>query len=187
MRARECPLPIYAALKIHGTTRDKSLIETFYKLGICISYDRLLSISTEHTNSVIGRYEREGVLCPSKLREGLFTTAAVDNIDHNPSSISAHDSFHGTAISLVQHPTTEERGNDRATDVFDPTKSSISKKIAQLPLSYSEVPPVAIPSGQLISQHQASSNSESDREIRLLAVCFSLVIFSTGYEARRFG
>ena len=174
IRARECPLPIYAALKIHGTTRDKSLIETFYKLGICISYDRLLSISTEITNSVIGRYEREGVVCPSKLREGLFTTAAVDNIDHNPSSISAHDSFHGTAISLVQHPTTEERGNDRATDVFDPTKSSTSKKIAQLPSSYSEVPPVALPSGQLrvpettgqlISQHQASSNSESDREI----------------------
>ena len=49
IRARECPLPIYAALKIHGTTRDKSLIETFYKLGICISYDRLLSISTEIT------------------------------------------------------------------------------------------------------------------------------------------
>ena len=86
---------IYAALKIHGTTRDKSLIETFYKLGICISYDRLLSISTEITNSVIGRHEREGVVRPSKLREGLFTTAAVDNIDHNPSSISAHDSFHG--------------------------------------------------------------------------------------------
>ena len=149
IRARECPLPIYAALKIHGTTRDKSLIETFYKLGICISYDRLLSISTEITNSVIGRYEREGVVCPSKLREGLFTTAAVDNIDHNPSSISAHDSFHGTAISLVQHPTTEERGNDRATDVFDPTKSSTSKKIAQLPSSYSEVSPVALPSGQL--------------------------------------
>ena len=57
-RARECPLPIYAALKIHGTTRDKSLIETFYKLGICISYERLFSISIEITNSVIESYER---------------------------------------------------------------------------------------------------------------------------------
>ena len=172
-RARECPLPVYAALKIHGTTRDKSLIETFYKLGICISYDRLFSISTEITNSIIERYKREGVVWSSKLREGLFTTAAVDNIDHNPSSISAHDSFHGTAISLVQHLTSEEKGNVRATDVFDPTKSSTSKKIAQLPSSYSEVPPVALPSeqlhvpettGQLQSQHQASSNSESDHE-----------------------
>lgn len=108
IRARECPLPIYTAMKIHGATRDKSLVDSFYKLGMCISYDRLLSISTEITNSVIGRYESEGVVCPSKLRQGLFTTAAVDNIDHNPSSTSSHDSFHGTAISLVQHPTIEE-------------------------------------------------------------------------------
>ena len=55
VRARECPLPIYAALKIHGATRDKSLIDTFYNLRMCISYDRLLSISTEITNSVIER------------------------------------------------------------------------------------------------------------------------------------
>jgi hypothetical protein len=107
-----------------------------------ISYDRLLSISTEITNSVIKRYEREGVICPSKLKEGLLTTAAVDNIDHNPSSTSSHDSFHGTAISLVQHPTMKEPGIDRAVDIIDPTKSSVSKKIAQLPSSYSQVPPM---------------------------------------------
>ena len=84
VRNRECPLPIYAALKIHGTTREKSLIDTFYKLGMCISYDRFLSISTDITNSVIDRYDRDGVVCPSKLRDGMFTTAAIDNIDHNP-------------------------------------------------------------------------------------------------------
>ena len=128
VRNRECPLPIYAALKIHGATREKSLIDTFYKLGMCISYDRLLSISTDITNSVIGRYDRDGVVCPSKLRDGIFTTAAIDNIDHNPSSTSTHDSFHGTVVSLVQHPTTKKPGTDRATDVFDPSKSSTSKK-----------------------------------------------------------
>ena len=124
------PLPIYAVLKIHGTTRDKSLVDTFYKLGMCISYDRLLSISTDITNTVLERYEREQVVCPSKLRKGPFTTAAVDNIDHNPSSTTCKDSFHGTAISLVQHPTTVSPGNDRAVDTFDPTvKSSASKKL----------------------------------------------------------
>ena len=100
-------------------------------------------------------------------------TPELENAHYNPSSISAHDSFHGTAISLVQHPTSEERGNDRATDVFDQTKSSTSKTVAQLPSGYSEVPPVALPSGrlhvpettgQLVSQYQASSNTESDRE-----------------------
>ena len=150
VRNRECPLPIYAARKIHGATREKSLIDTFYKLGMCISYDRLLSISTDINNSVIDRYDRDGVVCPSKLRDGIFTTAAVDNIDHNPSSTSAHDSFHGTAISLVQHPTTEKPGTDRATDVFNPGKSSTSKKIASLPSYYTEVPPLTLPSSDIV-------------------------------------
>ena len=70
------------------------------------------------TNSVIDRYDRNDVVFPSKLRDGIFTTAAVDSIDHNPSSTNAHDSFHDTAISLVQHPTTENPRTDRATDVL---------------------------------------------------------------------
>ena len=37
VRNRECPLPIYAALKIHGATREKSLIDTFSSLG-CASH-----------------------------------------------------------------------------------------------------------------------------------------------------
>ena len=62
------------------------LIDTFYKVSIRISYDRLQSISKDRTNSVIDRYDNDGVLCPSKLRDGLFATAAIDHIDHNPSS-----------------------------------------------------------------------------------------------------
>ena len=32
---------------------------------------------------------------------GLFTVAAVDNIDYIPSATTAKDSFHGTGISLM--------------------------------------------------------------------------------------
>lgn len=174
VRNRECPLPIYTALKIHGATREKSLIDTFYKLGLCISYDRFLSICTDITNSVIDGYDRDGVVCPSKLRDGIFTTAAVDNIDHNPSSTSSHDSFHNTAISLVQHPATEKPGTGRATDVFDPGKSSTPKKIASLPSYYTEVPPLTLPSSDIVvpntsarlvltPDRDATSNN-SDRE-----------------------
>ena len=148
IRSRECPLPIYTALKIHGATRDRSLIDTFYNLDMCISYDRFLSVSIEITNSVIERYERE-VVCPSKLRGELFTTAAVDNIDHNPSSTSFQSSFHGTAISLVQHPCNGQLGTPRDADVFDPSKPSTSKTISYLPSSYSEVTPMALATGDL--------------------------------------
>ena len=37
-------------------------------------------------------------------------TAAVDNIDHNPSSKAAEESFHGTGILLFQHPTESNHG-----------------------------------------------------------------------------
>ena len=150
VRNRECPLPIYVALKIHGATREKSLIDTFYKPGICISYGRLLSISTDITNSVIDRYDKDSVVCPSKLRDGIFTTAAVDNIDHNPSSTSSQDCFRGTAISLVQHPTAEKPGTERSTDVFDPDRSSTSNKIATLPSYYTDVPPLTLPSTNIV-------------------------------------
>ena len=162
IRARECPVPIYTSLKIHGATRDRSLVDAFFKLGLCISYDRLLSVSSDIANSVIARYEREDVVCPSKLRSGLFTTAAVNNIDHNPSSTTSHDSFHGTAISLAQHPTTENKGESRQVDSFDPT-IPCNKKIAQLPSSFCNVPPVAFPCGELyapaVNAKHASSNS----------------------------
>ena len=149
VRNRECPVPIYAALKIHGATRDKSLIDTFYRLGMCISYDRMLAISTETTNSVIARYEKDGVVCPSKLRFGVFTTAAVDNLDHNPSATTSQDSFHGTAISLVQHPTADKPGTERPADMFDPNVVSKARKVASLPSYYTDIAPLTLPSTDL--------------------------------------
>ncbi|KAK3737069.1 hypothetical protein QZH41_013876, partial [Actinostola sp. cb2023] len=139
---------------------------------MCISYDRVLSISTDIANSVINRYESEEVVCPSKLHKGLFTTAAVDNIDHNPSSTTSHDSFHGTAISLVQHPTTEESGEERIIDTFDPFQSTKTKKVPQLPSSYRDVPRVTVPSIELcapkisgrIKSHPFTSNRGKDKE-----------------------
>jgi len=116
-KLKECPLPIYVSLKIHGATRDRSLVDAFYQLGMCVSYDRLLSITTDVANSVCARYEKEGVVCPSVLRKELFTTAAMDNIDHNPSSMNAHDSFHGTSISLTQHLTNEDTGILQIRDI----------------------------------------------------------------------
>ena len=46
----------------------------------------------------------EGVVRPKSLKHGLFTSAAIDNIDSIPSSTSANSAFHGTSISTFQHP-----------------------------------------------------------------------------------
>ena len=148
IRERECPLPIYLALKIHGETRKRSLVDAFFNIGLCISYDRLLTISTDMANSVCSSFEEDGVVCPPKLRNQVFTTAAVDNIDHNPSSTTSSDSFHGTAISLVQHPTVEETGIDRCTNVIDGAVKS-QQKLCSLPDAYANVPAASLPKKQL--------------------------------------
>ena len=41
---------------------------------------------------------------PSLTENKRFTTVAVDNIEHNTSSTTAISSFHGSSISLIQHP-----------------------------------------------------------------------------------
>ena len=51
------------------------------------------------------------------MRGAVFTTAAIDNIDHNPSAMTAKSFFHGTAISLILHPSFTGEGVDR-TIVF---------------------------------------------------------------------
>ena len=134
---RENPLVIYVSMLIHSKTRSKSLIDKLYNLGLCVSYDRLMDISTDLANEVIAQYEEDRVVCPLNLLKGVFTCGAVDNIDHNPSSVTAHDSFHGTAISLRQFPTSEIPGVKRTKVQRDIERKS---KISPLPLSYSLVP-----------------------------------------------
>ena len=142
-KERETPIPLYIGLKIHAETRSKSLIDTFSKMGLSISYDRVLSISTDVSNSVCSRFGEDGVVCPPRMRQDAFTTGALDNIDHNPSATTAKDSFHGTAISLVQHPTNENPGNERLQTVIS-ENAPRQKTVKELPERYRNVPPAVL-------------------------------------------
>ena len=64
-------------------------------------------------NTICAQYEKDDAVCPPNLRNGLFTTSAVFNIDHNTSSTYSKENFHGTGISLFQHPSIEGPGVDR--------------------------------------------------------------------------
>ena len=104
---RETPFCVYLGLLLFAKTRKRQLIDTLFQHGLCISYDRVLKISTQLGEAVVERYLDEGVVCPPLLQGKVFTTAAVDNIDHNPSSTTSKSSFHGTGISIFQHPMKE--------------------------------------------------------------------------------
>ena len=124
---------------MHTKTRKRDLVDILFHLGLSISYDRVLSISTDLGNKICHHFQKEDAVCPPQLKSGLFTTGAVDNIDHNPSSTSAQDSFHGTGISLFQYPNSEVSGTQRVF-LLDNT----AETAAHLPESYTIVPPVVL-------------------------------------------
>ena len=121
-------------------TRKRELVDNLYELGLSISYDHMLDISTDLGNKFCHRYMIEKAVCPPELKGCLFTTAAIDNIDHNPSSTSSHDSFHGTGISLFQHPENNLSGITRAL-VTTPATEGMTACLSE---TYTNVPPVAL-------------------------------------------
>lgn len=144
MKARETPLPIYMGLTLHAKTRKRDLVDTLFNLGLSISYDRVLELSTAINNRVCEQYMSDNVVCPPNLREGLFCTAAVDNIDHDPSSTTATESFHGTGISLFQYPTIDEQGHDRRQFSYVTDELLTKRTLLELPESYTNVKPLLL-------------------------------------------
>ena len=83
---KETPLSVYTAFLFHSHTRSRNLKDKFYHLGLCISYDRMLTLATILGNSICAQFEEDGIVCPASLRVSIFSMFAVDNINHNPSS-----------------------------------------------------------------------------------------------------
>ena len=156
---REPSLPIYVGLSIHHMTRSKKLIQQLYQIGVCVSYDRVLELEDWIASSVCERFEEDGVVTPACLRKGLFTVGALDNLDHNPSSTTVVDAFHGTGVSLFQFPTKANPGEDRPPVIIPPLQSSQHS----LPDSYGLVPAVALTAAAVDVSVQPTSTRESDQ------------------------
>ena len=112
-------------------------MELLHDHGLSISYDRVLEVSAQLGDAAVGKYKAEGVVCPNILRKDLFTTSAFDNIEHNPTATTSTSSFHGTSMSIFQHPTAENEGVIQEPWNID----SKVKSISNLPDSYTNVPP----------------------------------------------
>ena len=136
---REPPLPIYTGLNVHQMTRSKKLINQLYQMGISISYNRVIELEEWIATSVCERFEEDSVVVPAILRKGLFNVGALDNIDHNPSSTTAVNAFHGCGMSLFQFPTKANPGESRCP-------APKNTKQHSLPDSYAVVPAVALAS-----------------------------------------
>lgn len=133
---RETPFPVYMGLSVYAKTRKRNLVEMLHDHGFSISYDRVLEVSAQLGEATVNKYVEEGVVCPPVLRKGLFTTAVMDNIDHNPIATTATTSFHGTSISVFQHPSKENCGQERKQLKFGPEKV---RSVPELPDAFTTI------------------------------------------------
>ena len=141
---REPPLSIYIGELIHSETRNMDLVDKFAHLGLGISKERLLQVSTSVGNAAIDTFERDDVVAPMCLQKGLFCTSAIDNIDINPKSSTAKTSLHGTAASINQHRIIDS-GIQREPVLLDMS----CKTLKHLPDEYTDIFPLHLPEGVL--------------------------------------
>ena len=122
---------------------------------------RVLSISADLGNDISEFYKSEGVVCPRQLRHGVFTTAAYDNMDHNPSSNTALGALHGTVISLFQNPCHSNPGEAR---IFE---SQVCSSHQEESLEeYTNVPPLVLPKNKAkVPQTNSAVISHGDRAV----------------------
>ena len=153
----ETPLSIYIAFLVYSETRSRILIGKLHNHGLCISYHCMLNLSTSICNTVCLQFERDNVVSPSTLRLHLITTHAVDNVDHNPSSRSAKDSFNGTAITTTQHLEHVGDGNQRQIYPFEKSKGYTLRK---LPTDYTTIKPFVLKTNDVYVVIRSISDQE---------------------------
>lgn len=145
---REQPLPIYLGLMAHSLSGKRQIVDELFDAGLSVAYSRILDIERALAAKICRKYIQDDCVCPPHLKEKLFTTAAIDNIDHNPQSTTARYSFHGTGISLIQHydcPNTDD-----SQQVLHLEKNDfLSKSKPSLPKSYTDIPKLPSIDGQL--------------------------------------
>ena len=82
-------------------------------------------------------YQANDLVCPVDLKKNVFTTAAIDNLDHNPSFGTAESSFYGTTILVFQHADYHLSLLSFTVDV----KNSGRRKQGKLRVSYTDIQP----------------------------------------------
>ncbi|CAC5387110.1 unnamed protein product [Mytilus coruscus] len=107
--------------KRHINLRQWNLLsktKILHEHGLSIPYDQVLEVSAKLRDAAVSKYMEEGVF-QTFMRKRLFTKAAIDNIDPNPTTTTAITSFQGTSISLSQYPSAENTGETISSKNFD--------------------------------------------------------------------
>ena len=106
---KRTPFHVMNSVAIHDTCKSKTLISSFNKFGLCISYDELMRIHHDIASYTAQSAENDMQL-PSSLDVNRFTMAAFDNFDHIENTLSGIDSSHDTVAVVFQEKDGSRRG-----------------------------------------------------------------------------
>ena len=137
-KERETQFTLYHGIKLHGDARLKHQIQNAHRLGLSVSYDRVMEVKLQVANAVCKRHAEDRVILPTNLRLCVFTTHDVDNLDSNKTGNLSRGDFHGTCITTTNHLSKDNCGVRRPAITLDHTIISKPK----LPERYAIVPPV---------------------------------------------
>lgn len=79
-----------------------------------MSYKKVLIIESRFAQAIEDnvRYNAD-IVSPTYSHRDIFTVAAPDNLDHNPTSRTASSHFHATDICIFQFPSSQTLGLDQ--------------------------------------------------------------------------
>ena len=126
---KETSINIYFGLKLYSTVLSRTFIDCLFQLGICVSYDRILSIAKSLYKTLRNIFGYHKIFLPTDLKKGCFTVSGKDNIDKNAIANLAQSHVHGTGISLFQLLDLENQGGSLDCHGFIDTVYN-SKKLA---------------------------------------------------------
>ena len=111
--------------------------------------------------------------CMTDFTNRYRSYTAVDNIDHNTSSRTATDSWHGTTISATQHV---DSAHD---DIQRPPlnlKKSTGKSIHQLPRAYATVHPFILKSSDVFIPRKIQLNGPENVCVIIILLLSSIML-----------
>lgn len=161
-KERETPFPLYHGLKIHGNGRQRGQIDTDHEHGISVSYNRIMDVKRDVARAVCARHAQDGVVVPTNSRLKVFTTHDVDNIDSKAQGNFSQDEFHGYALSVTNHLSSENHGEKRVPIKIDSSDTSTPK----LPDTYMIHTPVELSDNDIYAPRLDDSEVRPTIDVR---------------------
>ena len=97
------PFHVILAQAVHSLARSKELVTALCQHGVCVSYNTVRRIDVDLAEQVIAIAGDNRVPLPRVLEATSPLNGALDNFDHNESTLAGTGSSHDTILILFQN------------------------------------------------------------------------------------